>query len=133
MYVDKLDEIVDKYINLHHKKIKLKPAGVRSGNLLGMMLSIMKKTLIQNWWSCENIKIPTFFCKRLHTKLIWGNFCDQKSKKLLYHGHMLFVILMVKKLLKHLMKKRSQKELRIEKITRETVIDCTSNRRTLII
>ena len=32
VYINKLDKIVDKYNNVHHRKIKMKPVGVKSGS-----------------------------------------------------------------------------------------------------
>ena len=44
MYIDKLDDIVNKYNNKYHSQIKMKPAYVKSNHLLPLVKKLMMKT-----------------------------------------------------------------------------------------
>ena len=54
VYIDKLDDIVNKYNNTYHRIIKMKPVDVKPNIYIDF-----------GWCSCKNIKISTYFCKRL--------------------------------------------------------------------
>ena len=45
VYIDKLDEIVDKYNNKYQRTIKMKPADVKSGTNMSMVFRGMRKIL----------------------------------------------------------------------------------------
>ena len=97
MYINKLDNIVNKYNNTYHSAIKMKPVDVKSN-------TYVDKHILK-------VKIFNIFCKRLHSKLVCC-FCDQKKLKILCHGHTLLVILKVKKLLERFTKKNCKKQIK---------------------
>ena len=45
MYLDKLDDIVNKYNNTYHSTIKMKPVHVKSSTYIDFIKKIMKKIL----------------------------------------------------------------------------------------
>ena len=79
MYIDKLDDIVDKYNNAYHRTINMKPANVKS--------SIYIDFNIENNKECPKFKVGDharmsklkIFFKALCSKLVWRSFCDSKS------------------------------------------------------
>ena len=79
MYIDKLDDIVDKYNNAYHRTINMKPANVKS--------SIYIDFNIENNKECPKFKVGgharmsklKIFFKALCSKLVWRSFCDSKS------------------------------------------------------
>ena len=64
-YIDKLDDIVNKYNNTYLNAIKMKPSDVKD-NIYIYILTLVKKVIIKSlnlkWWSCKNIKIQKYFC-----------------------------------------------------------------------
>ena len=56
MYINKLDNIVNKYNNTYHSAIKMKPVDVKSN-------TYVDKHILK-------VKIFNIFCKRLHSKLV---------------------------------------------------------------
>ena len=71
MYI--VHEIVDKYSNTCHKTNKTKPADVDIKHNEQDPKSKVDDHLI--------ILKYNFFCKMLHSNLVWGCLCDKKSKK----------------------------------------------------
>ena len=63
VYIDKLDDIVNKYNNKYHKTIKMKPVDVKSNTYIDLIKKLIVKIL--------NLKLAS-----LHSKLIWRSFCD---------------------------------------------------------
>ena len=56
MYVDKLDDVVNKYSNTYHKTIKIKPADIKSNKYINPDKEINNKSpKFKN--DCYNIKI----------------------------------------------------------------------------
>ena len=45
MYIEKLNDIVNKYINAYHITIKMKPVDVKSKHILTLVKKLMKKIL----------------------------------------------------------------------------------------
>ena len=97
VYNDKLDEIVNKYNNTFHNTIKMKPVNVVIIKILHLKLVIMLEY--------ENIKV-FLLTDVLKTGL------KKYLSKILYHGHMLLMILMMKKLLDRLMKKIYKRQIK---------------------
>ena len=100
MYIDKLDDIVKKYNNTYHTSIKMKPVDVKDNTYIDFKKEV-------------NDKNPKFKVGDLNAKIfLLKGVCQIGQKKysllrklkILYHGHMLLMILMVKKLLVHFMK-----------------------------
>ena len=120
VYIDKLDDIVNKYNNTYHSTIKMKPVDVKSNTYIDSSKEI-------------NDKDPKFkisdFVRILKYKNIFANvfalnyseevFVIKKVKKLC-QGHMLLMIFMEKNFFERFTKKNckktNQKEFRIEKV-----------------
>ena len=71
VYIDKLDDIVNKYNNTYHSTIKMKPADAESNTYIDSS----KKTNDKNpkFKIGDNVRISKYkniFCKRFHSKLV---------------------------------------------------------------
>ena len=71
VYIDKLDDIVNKYNNTYHSTIKMKPADAKSN----AYIDSSKKTNDKNpkFKIGDNVRISKYkniFCKRFHSKLV---------------------------------------------------------------
>ena len=70
VYIDKLDDIVDKYNNTYRSTIKMKPVDVKPNTYIDSSKKLMIKTQnLKLVISIEYQNIKTF-CKRLSPKLI---------------------------------------------------------------
>ena len=92
VYIDKLDDIVNKYNNTNHNTIKMKPVYVKSYTYI-------------NFDKDTNSKDPKF--KIGLKKFLWI-----KKFKILCLGHILLVILKKKKLLEHFMRKNCKTKIK---------------------
>ena len=115
VYIDKLDDIVHKYDNKKHRTVKMKPIDVKDNTYIDFGKEVsandpnLRLVIMQEY---QNTK--TFLLKAI---------VQIDLKKFLsfvqFHGHMLLIILIVKKLLEDFMKKEVQKidqqELRIKR------------------
>ena len=118
VYFDVLDDTVNKYNNTIHRTIKMKHIDAKDNMLIQRKKQIIK---ILN----SRLVITSEF---LSTKiLLQKDTCQIGLKKFLlllklkiqFHGHMLLMILMVKKLLEHFVRKNCKrliKKFRIEKL-----------------
>ena len=68
VYIDNLDNIVDKYNNTYHTAIKMKPVDVKSNTYIYSNKEINCKDL--KFKIGDIAKISKYFCKRLHSKLV---------------------------------------------------------------
>ena len=93
MYIDKLDDIVDECNNTYHRKIKVKPVNFKFGNYIEYNINSNDK--IPKFQVGDNVRTSKY---KNTLKFFW-------LKKLMFHGHMLLVILILKKLLENSMKK----------------------------
>ena len=61
VYIDKLDDIVNKYNNTYHRTIKMKPVAVKPNIYIDYNKKNKKEGLkfkvVVKRWSCKNIKI----------------------------------------------------------------------------
>ena len=72
VYIDKLDDVVNKYNNTYHSTIKTKPVDVKTNTYIGSNKKIKNKSS-----KFDNIvRISKYFSKRLHSKLVIRSFCD---------------------------------------------------------
>ena len=82
VYIDKLDDIVNKYNNTYHKKIKIKPVDVKSSSYID---SIKKSNDKNPKFKIGNIvrisKYKKFFAKDFVRNWLW-----LKNLKTLYRG-----------------------------------------------
>ena len=77
LYIDKLNDIVNKYNNTYYTTTKIKPVDVKSKTYIDYGKEINDE---DPKFKIGNIvrlsKFKNHFCKRLSSKLIWRSFCD---------------------------------------------------------
>ena len=98
VYIDKLDDIINKYNSTHHWTIKMKPTEVKDNTYINYIKDINDKD--------PKFKVGDHMLQIGLKKFFW-----LKKLKILFHGHMLLMISMVKKLLEHFMKKNYKKQI----------------------
>ena len=80
VYIDKLDDMVNKCKNTYEKIIKLKPNDVKTDTYIDFEVEHNDKDSKNKhfgvWWPFEDIKIQNNFWKRLNSKFVWRRFCD---------------------------------------------------------
>ena len=108
VYIDKLDDIVDEYNN--NRSIKMKPVDVKDNKYIDFEKDVNKdpKFKVGDYVRISNIKI---FLLKDTCQIGRKKFLLVVKLKILYHGHMLLMISMVKKLLLHFMKKSCKKQI----------------------
>ena len=103
VYIDKLDDIANKYNNIYHSTIKMKPLDVKSNTILTLLKGLMIKIL--------NLKLMILLeyenIKRL-LQLGLEKFWRSKKLKTLCCGH----TLKAKKLLERFTKKNYKKQIK---------------------
>ena len=122
-YIDKLDDIVNKYDNTYHSINKMKPFDVKSSTYIDSSKEINDKDPKFNIG--DIVRISKY--KNTFTNVYTLNWPEKvfviKKLKILCRGLMLLMILMEKKLLKKILKKickkANQKEVRIEKVIKK--------------
>ena len=75
MYIDKSDDIVNKYNNIYHGTIKRKPDEVKQSTHIDSSKEINDK---DPKFKIDDVKISNYtiiFCKRLCSKLVWRSVC----------------------------------------------------------
>ena len=105
VYIDKLDDIVGEYSNTYHRTIKMKPVYVKDNTYIDFQKEINDKD--------PKVKVGDYVriskYKNIFAKGCTPNWSEEafviKKLKIQFHGRMLLMILMVKKLLEHFMKK----------------------------
>ena len=114
-YIDKLDDIVNKYNNAYHSTIKMNPAEVKSSTYIDSSKQINYKDSkfkvkdIVRISKCKNI-FAKGYVPNWSEEIFVINFCQQF--KTLCRGHMLLVILKEKKLLERLTEKNCKKQIK---------------------
>ena len=77
VYIDKLDDIVNKYNNTYHSTIKMKPVDIKSNTYIDSSKKINNKDPKFKIGDTVRIsKYKNIFCKRLHSTLVWERLCD---------------------------------------------------------
>ena len=123
-YIHKLYDIVNEYNNTYHRIIKMKPVDVKSSTYIDFDVEIIKIVYLKLGTMQEYQNIKTFFQKVTLQISPKKFFWLIKKLKWLYHGHMLLVILTVKRFFERIMEKnwkRSIKQNRVEKVTKRKV------------
>ena len=105
MYIDKLDDIVNEYNNTYHTAIKIKPVHVKGNTYIDFKKKVHDKD--PKFKVGDHVKVSKY--KIIFNKGYTQNWSEEgfviKKLKVQFHWHMLLIISMVKKLLKHFMKK----------------------------
>ena len=105
VYIDKLDDIVNEYNNTYHRTIKMKPLMLKVIHILILKKKLMIKILnLKFEIMLEFLNTEIFLLKDVH-QIGLKKFLLLVKLKIQFHGHMLLMISMVKKLLEHFMKK----------------------------
>ena len=108
VYIDNLDNIVDKYNNTYHTAIKMKPVDVKSNTYIDSNKEINDKDL--KFKIGDIARMSKYFCERLRYKLV--RIFLIKKLKILCRGHMLLMIWTEKKLLERFTKKKYKKHIK---------------------
>ena len=112
VYIDKLDDIVNKYNNTDHSKIKMKPSDVKSNTYIDSTKDINKKDLEFKIGDIARLlRYKYIFAKGYSPNLSFYIFMN-KNLRVLWPEFMLLMILMVKKLLDHFTKKNFKRQAR---------------------
>ena len=119
VYIDKLDDIVEKY-NTYHRTIKMKPVDVKSSTYI--LTYISAKMEGPKFKVVDHVRISKY--QNIFAKGYVPNWSEEilwlKKLKTPFRGHMLLVILNAKKLLECFvwkqLQKTNQKEFRKEKV-----------------
>ena len=102
VYINKLDDIVNKYNNTYRSTIKMTPADVKSAHILSLVKELIIRSLdLKLVILYQNIKK---FLKKAMFQIVLKRFLWLKKIKTLCRGHMLVIL------------KTNQKEFRIEKV-----------------
>ena len=109
VYIDKLNDTVNKYNNTYHSTIKMKLADVKSDRYINSGKEINNKD--PKFKIDDNATTSTY--KTNFAKGYVPNWSEEvfkiKKLKTLCHGHILIVVLTEKKLLEHFTKKNYKK------------------------
>ena len=108
MYIDKLDDIVNEYNNTKHRTTKMKPIDVKDNTYIDFDKEVNDND--PKFKVGDHVRISKY--KSIFAKGYTPNWSEEvfiKKFKIQFHGHMLLMILMVKKLLEHFMKKNCKR------------------------
>ena len=108
-YIDELDDIVNEYNNTYHRTIKMKPIDVKDNTYINIGKEVNDKD--PKFKVGDRVRITKY--KNIFAKTIpqigLKRFLCLKKLKIQFYGHMLSMILMVKKLLERFMKKNCKR------------------------
>ena len=133
MYIDKLDDTINKYNNSYYSTIKLKPIDVNQAHILTLVKKLMAKILnlkLVILLEYQNIKT---FLQMTMFEIGLKKFLRLKKLKTLWRGHMLLVILKAKQLLERFTKKNCNNSLELRKQKRGKTINCMLNAKATIV
>ena len=99
MYIDKLDDIVKKYNNTYHTSIKMKHVDVKDNTYIDFKKESNDKNPKFKVGDHVRISKYTKFLLKDIYKIGQKKYSLLRKLKILYHGHVLLKILMVKRLL----------------------------------
>ena len=120
VYIDKLDDIVNKYNNTYYSTIKMKTVDVKSNTYIDSSKEINDKD--PKFKISDFVRISKY--KNIFANVFTLNYSEEvfviKKVKKLCQGHMLLMIFMEKNFFERFTKKNckktNQKEFRIEKV-----------------
>ena len=111
VYIDKLDNIGKKYNNTYHRTIRIKPVDVKSNTFIDFNKENNMKD--SKFKVVDHVRISKY--KNIFAKGYVPNWSEEvfviKKLKILCHGHMLLVILTVKKIVGTFYEKELQKTI----------------------
>ena len=121
-YIDKLDDIVDKYNNTHHRTIKMKPVNIKDNTYIDFKKEVNNKD--PKFKTGDHVRISKYkniFALKDTCQIGLKKFLLVVKLKIQFHGHILLMISMVKKLSEHFMKKNCKRliKFRIEKVLKK--------------
>ena len=101
-HINKLDDIVGEYNNTYHRAVKIKPVDVKDNTIL-----ILKKKLMTKILNVKLVTVKEFLNTKIFLTKDTHQTCLKKflllvKLKIKFHGHILLMISMMKKLLEHL-------------------------------
>ena len=105
VYIDKLDDIVGEYNNKYHRTIRIKPIDVKDNTYINIDKEVHDND--RKFKVAGHVGISKYrrtFLKAIH-QIGLKKSLSLKKIKTQFHGLMTLMILMVKKLLKHLWKR----------------------------
>ena len=109
MYMDKLDDIVNKYNNTYHSTIKMKPVNVKSNTYIDSSKEINDKD--PKFKVGDTVRISKY--KNIFAKVYTPNWLEEVFViKKVKNTVLLLMMLMEKKLLELFMKKNCEKQLK---------------------
>ena len=111
-YIDKLDDIVNKYNNTYHSTIKIKHSDVKSNTYIDSSKKINDKIANLKLVIMLEYQNTKLFLQNITLEVGLKKFLWLKKLKILYGGHMLLMVLTEKKLLERFMKKISKKQIK---------------------
>ena len=79
VYIDKLDEIINKYSNIYHSTIKMKPADVNSSTLLILIKEIIENILNLKLLIMQEYQNTNTFLQKVTLQIGLKKFCDKNS------------------------------------------------------
>ena len=105
VYINKLDGIVSEYNNTYHRTIKIKPIDVTDNTYLDFTKKAHDKD--PKFKIGDQVRIPKY--KNIIAKGYMPSWSEEfsvvRKLKIQFHGHMWLMIIMVKKLQEHFIKK----------------------------
>ena len=112
VYIDKLDDIVNKYNNIYHSTIKINPTDLNSS--LYIDFGIRNNEKVFKFKISDHVRLLNY--KNIFGKGYTPNWSEEcfgiKKVKNTVHGNMLLVILMVKEWLEHFTKNNCEKQIK---------------------
>ena len=105
VYIDKLDNIVHKYNNKKHRTIKMKPTDVKDNTYIDFAKEVNDND--PKFKVGDHKRISKY--KKIFAKGYTPNWSEENTVKIQSHGIMSLMILMLKKLLEHFMKKNCKR------------------------
>ena len=112
VYIDKLDDILKRYNNAYHNTIKIQPVDVKWSTYIDSRKEINEK--VPKLRIGDIIRMAKY--KNIFAKGYTPNWSEKvfviKKLKTLCRGHMLLMILLIKKLLEHFTKNNFKNQIK---------------------
>ena len=112
VYIDKLNDKVNEYNNTFHRTIKMKPADVKDNTYTHFDRKVNDKILNSKLVIMLEYQNTKIFLLKDILQIGLKKFLWLEKLKILFYGHLLLAILMVKKLLEHFKKKNCKKQIK---------------------